>query len=94
MTDRTARQFPLLCSGHYQELCNAERLWLAGDRLFEKGPEILGLYFTDEPPARIGAVLAAYRDGAGDAPQARTKGMYHGGGHPRLHSPTHYGMYS
>ncbi len=80
MTDRTARQFPLLCSGHYQELCNAERLWLAGDRLFEDGPEILGLYFTDEPPARIGEVLAAYRDGAGDAPKARTKGMYHGGG--------------
>ena len=77
LTDRTGRTFPLLCSGHYQELMNSETLWLAGRDMPIDWRE---LYFTDETPGQISQVLESYRSGAGDAPQARTAGLYYKGG--------------
>lgn len=77
LTDRTGRTFPLLCSGHYQELMNSEILWLAGRDMPIDWRE---LYFTDETPGQISQVLAAYRTGTGDAPKARTAGLYYKGG--------------
>ncbi len=77
LTDRTGRQFPLLCSGNYQELVNAEILWLAG-RDFPA--EYHDFCFTDETPERMEQVLQAYQNGAGTPPQARTSGLYYKGG--------------
>ncbi len=73
LTDRTGRKFPLLCSGNYQELVNADILWLAGKAM---PPELRELYFTDETPGRIREVLDAYRNGSGHAPEGRTTGLY------------------
>ncbi|MCR4644583.1 MAG: U32 family peptidase [Oscillospiraceae bacterium] len=78
MTDRTGRTFPLQCSVHYQELLNANTLWLSGKDL--SGLDYLDLYFTDEPPARIAEVLHAYRTGSGTPPEDRTGGLYEKGG--------------
>lgn len=77
LTDRTGRHFPLQCSGSYQELLNSETLWLASRDL---PLDFLDLYFTDEVPGRVQEVLAAYRDGSGIAPDARTQGLYYKGG--------------
>ena len=77
MTDRTGRQFPLMCSGDYQELVNSEILWLA-DRM-PAGLDYHDFYFTDESPARIPEVVAAYHNG-GAAPEHRTRGLYEKGG--------------
>ena len=77
LTDRTGRQFPLLCSGHYQEMVNADMLWLAGKPM---PLDYFDLYFTDEVPSQVEAVLNAYRDGRGEAPKARTSGLYYKGG--------------
>ena len=77
LTDRTGRQFALLCSGHYQEMVNADILYLAGKPM---PLDYLDLYFTDEVPSQVEAVLSAYRDGRGEAPKARTSGLYYKGG--------------
>ncbi len=77
LTDRTGRQFPLLCSGHYQEMVNADILYLAGKPM---PLDYFDLYFTDEVPSQVEAVLNAYRDGRGEAPKARTSGLYYKGG--------------
>ncbi len=77
LTDRTGRQFPLLCSKGYQELVNADILWLAGREL---PLDWVDLYFTDESPGMVSAVIRAYQTGAGNAPDARTSGLYFKGG--------------
>ena len=77
LTDRTGRTFPLLCSGDYQELVNAETLWLADKSL---PLDVLSLYFTDEAPEQIASVLQSYRNGHGNAPKSRTSGLYFKGG--------------
>lgn len=78
LTDRTGRQFPLVCHGDYQELVNSEVLWLA-----EKKPEGLDFsdfYFTEETPERMREVLHAYAKGNGIPPANRTSGLYFKGG--------------
>lgn len=78
LTDRTGRQFPLLCSGGFQELVNAEVLWLADKSL--DGLDYLDFYFTDETPERIPEVLQAHANAGGNAPPKRTGGLYFKGG--------------
>ncbi|MDE5565330.1 MAG: DUF3656 domain-containing protein, partial [Oscillospiraceae bacterium] len=77
LTDRTGRQFPLLCSGHYQELVNCNVLWL--ERKDIGRLDYQELYFTDETPARLLEVLDAYKNG-GTSPANRTSGLYKKGG--------------
>jgi putative protease len=76
LTDRTGRKFPLLCSGDYQELVNAEILWLAGKEI---PLEWQDFYFTDETPGRITEILTAYQNSSGHAPEGRTSGLYYRG---------------
>ena len=76
LTDRTGRRFPLLCHGTYQELLNADILWLA-DGL--PVTEYRDLYFAEESPRRMAEVLHAFREG-GEAPPHRTRGLYEKGG--------------
>lgn len=77
LTDRTGRTFPLLCSGDYQELVNADVLWLAEKKL---PLDQLDFYFTDESPEQIASILRSYREGKEDAPPHRTSGLYFKGG--------------
>ena len=72
LTDRTGRKFPLLCSGTYQELVNAEVLWVA-DKGYQ--PDFADYYFTDETPERVQEVLHG-----GNPPANRTGGLYEKGG--------------
>lgn len=76
LTDRTGRRFPLLCSGGFQELVNAEVLWFEPP----EGLDYHDFYFTDESPERIPAVLQAYANGGGTPPPNRTAGLYFKGG--------------
>ena len=64
-------------SGDYQELVNSEILWLAGKQI---PAELWDFYFTDETHGRVAEVLSAYRNGAGNAPDGRTSGLYFRGG--------------
>ena len=77
LTDRTGRQFPLLCSGTYQEMVNSEILWLAGKKM---PLDYLDFYFTDETPGQIPAVLRAYQTGAEKPSVPCTSGLYFKGG--------------
>lgn len=78
LTDRTGRRFPLLCSGAYQELVNAELLWIAGKNM--DGLAYRDHYLTEETSDEITALLYAYRTGSGAAPEHRTSGAYYKGG--------------
>lgn len=80
MKDRTGQTFPLVCSGHYMELCNARILWIADK------PQLLGMlsfwdmYLTDEKAGTLSAIAESYRSGSSHIPEERTNGLYWKGG--------------
>lgn len=78
ITDRLGVEFPVRCRMGFSELLNSRPIWLA-DRFKEiNGIDYAVLYFTDETPERVAAVLEAYR--LGSAPDtAHTRGLYYRG---------------
>lgn len=79
LTDRTRRRFPVVCQGDYQELLNADTLWIA-DRLGEcPDGAFFSLLLQDETPEELGAILRAFREGAAP-PLGHTRGLYWRGG--------------
>ena len=78
LTDRLGVEFPVRCRMGFSELLNSRPIWLA-DRFKEmNGTDYAVLYFTDETPERVAAVLEAYR--LGNAPDtAHTRGLYYRG---------------
>jgi putative protease len=80
MLDRTGRQFPLLCSGSYTELMNADRLWLSDRTERLGGLDYWDFLFTDEAPGQLSEVIGAYESGSTAVPRDRTNGLYFKGG--------------
>lgn len=82
LTDRTKRQFPVLCQSRkeYTELCNAVPVWMA-DRLLEMAhADFLLVDFTDEKSTKdIRRILEAYRTGSNEKPSQITRGLLYRG---------------
>lgn len=80
LTDRTGQKFPLVCSGDYMELCNAQTLWLADKQHALQQLDFWDMYFTEESPKQMQQIISAYESGCSDIPQSRTNGLYFKGG--------------
>ncbi len=82
LTDRTRRNFPVLCQKQkeYTELCNAVPVWMA-DRLEALShADFLLLDFTDESsPKEICSIMKAYRYGCAETPPQITRGLLYRG---------------
>lgn len=80
LRDRTGQTFPLLCSGEYVELCNAQRLWLADKIHLLHDLSYWDFFLTQESIAEIAQIAQAYRNGSDRVPKDRTNGLYWKGG--------------
>ncbi len=82
LTDRTGRQFPIVCGYQCRNtLYNATPLFLA-DRnreWRECGVAFGRLLFTDESPQEIRALIKAYARGCDHTPEDYTRGLYYRG---------------
>jgi len=63
LSDRTERRFPVSCHGEFQELLNADVLWMADKCSAMHGMGFLSLLLFDETPEQARAVVEAYRQG-------------------------------
>lgn len=80
LKDRTGQQFPLVCSGDYTELCNAQVLWLADKQRNLRFLDFWDFYFTTETPQELETVLWDYAEVPAQTPKNRTNGLYFKGG--------------
>ncbi|MBQ9648495.1 MAG: U32 family peptidase, partial [Oscillospiraceae bacterium] len=81
LTDRRGERFPVLpVSGGRSEIENAKTLYLADrDDWRDIGLSYARLRFTTETPDECAAVLRAYVEGAGCAPDDLTRGLFYRG---------------
>ncbi len=78
LTDRTGRDFPVLCSDGYAEIFNCDRLYLADRQNDIKNADFLTFMFTDETADEVSGVLAQY-ERTESAPTGITRGLYYRG---------------
>lgn len=80
LRDRLDVSFPVACFGGASELLNSRPLWLCDrkNEVFGTGVRFATLYFTDETPEQVDAVIHAWQNAA--APNEDfTRGLYYRG---------------
>ncbi len=79
LTDRTGRNFEVICDGVTAEILNSDKLFMA-DRLREvEGTSFIQLKFYNETPEEINNVIKQYKTAHGTAPREFTRGLYYRG---------------
>ncbi|MGN0622012.1 MAG: DUF3656 domain-containing protein [Porcipelethomonas sp.] len=78
LTDRTGRDFEIVCHGDHAELLNSQCLYMA-DKLSEiRNVNFITLYFTHESPDIIGKTIESYKN-CGKKRENITRGLYYRG---------------
>ncbi len=76
LTDRTGKQFPVLCDGNFARLLNCLPVFL-GDKKEDTAPfDYSLLAFSNEDPHTVSQVLSLYRHGQ-SSPNPFTRGLYY-----------------
>lgn len=75
LCDRLDTKFPVRCRNGCSELLNSVPIWLADRRAEMNGLDFEVLYFTDETPERVDAVIAAYENES-EPDCGYTRGLY------------------
>lgn len=74
LSDKTGRRFPVRCCGGYQELLNADLLWMADQLPKLNGTGFFSILLHEENGQETLEVIKAYREG-GEPPQKFTRGL-------------------
>ena len=79
LTDRTNRQFDVVCGGDAVEILNSDTLYMA-DRLNEiNGVSFITLKFYNETPQQVSQVIDAYKNHKKAPENKFTRGLYYRG---------------
>ena len=79
LTDRTNREFDVICGGDAVEILNSDTLYMA-DRLHEiNGVTFITLKFYNETPEQVSQVIEAYKNQKKAPENKFTRGLYYRG---------------